>query len=176
MDKQMYDSIWHALADHLKRGTAPASGLLACAAENPVDGEYIISENKVSLKPGDSLPDGNCVVTGKIHIPDEALPDGYERTFLVDFGRRDGQFFVNGELYHGVDANRRFLPIRDEWKGQTVDIKIIAKGNSQFGYLGTTVIDKEVQALLYTFNIVLNYFATEDGGKYMENRVIDGRM
>ena len=38
MDKQMYDSIWHALTDHLKRGTAPASGLLACAAENPGDG------------------------------------------------------------------------------------------------------------------------------------------
>lgn len=173
MDNQMLRTMTEVLERRIESNAIFADGFVCYTAENPEEGVYKVSENKILLHRGDTLPYCNTFICGTIEVPDETIKtDEYERVLIIRLGNKEGQLYINGELYHGIDNNRRYIPLREEWRGSALDIKIIAIGNGSLDFIGTAVIDLSAKALLSTVWAVREYLELEQRSNYPENRYI----
>lgn len=176
MNEQMYRSIRGAIEWHLTRDNRPADDITLFTVDNVSEGVYNTTSDGKRVSIGEWLPDDNTVLEATVRIPDEELPEGYERTLRVDLSRRDGQLFVDGELYYGIDVNRHYLPIRDEWRGKPLSLRTLSRGHGPLGYLGTAVVDNYARALLFTVDICRNFLDVDDQSRNRDNVYIDRKV
>ncbi len=176
MHEQMFHTIRSAIERRVTRDSRPADEITLFTADNTAEGVYKITGAGKNVNTGEWLPGGNTILEASAFIPEEKLPDGYERTLYVDLGQRDGQLYVNGELYNGIDVNRHYIPLRDEWKGTTITLRAVSRGDGNLGYLGTTIVDNDVRALLCTVNICLNFLAVDDTSRNRDNVCLDKKV
>ncbi|MBR5519334.1 MAG: alpha-mannosidase [Clostridia bacterium] len=172
MDNQMMEGIRRALRAKMRVSFIPAENLTWCYAEHVGEAQYELQGDWQPVTPLTVLPYGTAFVRGTVTIPADLKTEGDYVDYLhVDIPDRQGHIIINGEHYHGHDRNRKLIPLRPEWAGQTLSLEILSYDDDRdvINAIGVERIDKVVESYLFSFELATDVCRMENEQNHIEN-------
>ncbi|MFC6465205.1 alpha-mannosidase [Marinilactibacillus sp. GCM10026970] len=118
-------------------------------------------------------------IQGEVTVPEQS--DDGDFVLLFDFGKFnpgntsgfEALFFINGELYQGVDGNHKEVFIDSKFSNQTIQIALKLWGGLEgggakteiyhfFKYADSAILSKDADDLYYTSKVILETIAVLD--------------